>query len=39
MEPTSERRFDPNFLTQLLLELANEQSLDKLLQNLVDRAA
>ena len=37
MEPTSENRFDPNFATQILLELAHEQSLEKLLQKLIDR--
>ena len=37
MEPTSERRFDANFLMQLLLEIAHEQSLEQLLQKLVER--
>jgi len=37
MEPTSENRFDPNFVAQILLELAHEQSLAKLLQKLVER--
>jgi len=37
MEPTSERRFDANFLMQVLLEIAHEQSLEKLLQKLVER--
>ena len=34
----SDLRFDPNFLTQLLLEISHEQSLTKLLQKLIDRA-
>ena len=38
MEPASESRFDPNPATQLLLEIANEQSLEHLLRTLVDRA-
>ena len=38
MEPTSERRFDANFVAQILLEIAHEQSLEKLLQKLVERA-
>jgi transcriptional regulator with GAF, ATPase, and Fis domain len=37
MEPTSDRRFDANFLAQILLELAHEQSLAKLLQKLIER--
>jgi len=37
MEPTSERRFDANFAMQILLEIAHEQSLEKLLQELVER--
>jgi hypothetical protein len=28
MEPTSDNRFDPNFVAQILLELAREQSLE-----------
>jgi transcriptional regulator with GAF, ATPase, and Fis domain len=38
MEPASESRFDPNYLTQILLEIANEQSLEHLLNKFVDRA-
>jgi PAS domain S-box-containing protein len=38
MEPTSERRFDANFVGQILLQLAHEQSLEKLLQKLVESA-
>ena len=38
MEPTSDKRFDPNYATQILLDLAHEQSLEKLLQKLMDRA-
>jgi transcriptional regulator with GAF, ATPase, and Fis domain len=38
MEATSDRRFDANFLAQLLLEIENEQSLANLLQKLVERA-
>ena len=37
MEPTSEKRFDANFVAQILLELAHEQSLAKLLRKLVER--
>jgi PAS domain S-box-containing protein len=37
MELVSER-FDPNFIAQMLLELANEQSLETLLQKLVELA-
>src|SRR4029453_9458874 len=37
MEPTSERRFDANFVMQILLEIAHEQSLEKLLQKIVER--
>jgi len=37
MEPISERRFDPNYAAQILLELAHEQSLEKLLHKLVER--
>jgi hypothetical protein len=39
MEPTSERRFDPNFLAQMLMELANEQSLERQLQKLDERSS
>jgi len=38
MDSTSDRRFDPNFATQILLDLSHEHSLEKLLQKLVDRA-
>ena len=38
MEPASENRFDANFAAQVLLEIAHEQSLDKLLQKLIERA-
>ena len=38
MEPASESHFDTNFAAQALLELAHEQSLEKLAQKLVDRA-
>ena len=37
MEPASENRFDANFAAQLLLEIAHEQSLEKLMQKLVER--
>ena len=37
MEPTSDSRFDPNYAAQILLELAHEQSLERLLQKLVER--
>ena len=37
MEPTSENRFDPNFVAQILLELAHEQSLEKVMQKLAGR--
>src|SRR5258708_6790249 len=37
MEPTSENRFDANFVMQILLGIAHEQSLEKLLQKLVER--
>jgi transcriptional regulator with GAF, ATPase, and Fis domain len=37
MEPTSEIRFDVNFVAQILLEIAHEQSLAKVLQKLVER--
>jgi len=38
MEPTSDRRFDPNYAAQLLLDIAHEQSLESLLQKLVTSA-
>jgi transcriptional regulator with GAF, ATPase, and Fis domain len=38
MESTHERRFDPNYAAQLLLDIAHEQSLGSLLQKLVTRA-
>lgn len=38
MEPASDRRFDPNYAAQILVEIANERSLEKLLQRLSDRA-
>ena len=38
MEPEIESRFDPNFAAQVLLEIAHEQSLEKLAQKLVERA-
>src|ERR1041384_7406028 len=37
MPIASENRFDPNFAAQLLLDVANEQSLERLLQKLVER--
>jgi formate hydrogenlyase transcriptional activator len=37
MEATSDSRFDPNFAAQLLLDVAHEQSLERLLQKLVRR--
>ncbi len=37
MEPSSEDRIDANFVAQILLGIAHEQSLDKLLQKLVER--
>lgn len=37
MEATSDRRFDPNYAAQLLLDIAHEQSLEQLLQKLVHR--
>ena len=36
MEPTSDSRFDPNYAARILLELAHEQSLEKLLHTLVN---
>ena len=38
MESASDRRFDPNYAAQLLLDIAHEQSLEQLLQKLVSRA-
>jgi len=38
MHPDNESRFDPNFAAQLLLEIAHEKSLDKLLHKRVERA-
>lgn len=38
VEPNSDSRFDPNFATQLLLEIAHEQSVEHLLEKLVRRA-
>jgi transcriptional regulator with GAF, ATPase, and Fis domain len=35
VETTNERRFDPNFATHLLLDIAHEQSVEPLLQKLV----
>lgn len=37
MEPTSDKRFDPNLAVQLLLDVAHEQSLEQLLHKLVSR--
>jgi PAS domain S-box-containing protein len=37
MEPTRDNRFDPNFVGQILLELAHEQSLEKVVQKLAER--
>jgi transcriptional regulator with GAF, ATPase, and Fis domain len=37
MHSGSESRFDPNFAAQVLVEIAHEQSLEKLLQKLVAR--
>ena len=37
MEPTSDRRFDPNYAAQVLTEIANERSLEKLLRKLSER--
>ena len=37
MEPASEKRFDPSFAAQLLVEIAHEQSLQELLRKLVER--
>lgn len=38
MESASDRRFDVNYAAQLLLELAHEQSVESLLNRLVERA-
>ena len=38
MEPNSDSRFDPNFATHLLLDIAHEQSVELLLQKLILRA-
>jgi PAS domain S-box-containing protein len=38
MEPASDRRLDPDWAAQLLMELAREHSLEKLLQKIVERA-
>ena len=38
MEPTSDRRFDPHFGAQLLLEIAQERSVEPLLKKIVERA-
>ena len=38
MEPTSDKRFDPLLATQLLLEIAQERSVEPILQKLVDFA-
>jgi transcriptional regulator with GAF, ATPase, and Fis domain len=38
MEPTSDRRFDPHFGAQLLLEIAQERSVEPLLKRIVERA-
>jgi len=38
MEPTSDQRFDPNFGTKLLLEIAQERSVEPLLKKIVERA-
>jgi transcriptional regulator with GAF, ATPase, and Fis domain len=38
MQSASERRFDPNFAAQLLVEIAHEQSLQTLLQKLIEGA-
>ena len=37
MEPASDNRFDPNFVGQILLELAHEQSLEELVRKLAER--
>jgi transcriptional regulator with GAF, ATPase, and Fis domain len=38
MAPTSDARFDPHFGAQLLLEVAQERSVEPLLKRIVDRA-
>ena len=38
MESNSDTRFDPNFATHLLLDIAHEQSVERLLQKLILRA-
>ena len=38
MDSTSDNRFDPNFATHLLLDIAHEQSVENLLQKLIHRA-
>jgi transcriptional regulator with GAF, ATPase, and Fis domain len=38
MEPTSDRRFDPHFGAQLLLEIAQERSVEPLLKKIVESA-
>src|ERR1041384_1623861 len=38
MEHASDRRFDPNVGVQLLLEMAQERSLEPILKKIVDRA-
>lgn len=39
MEPQRDARFDPNYATQLLLEIAHEQSVEALLQRVVRTAS
>ena len=38
MEPNSDNRFDPNFATHLLVDIAHEQSVEHLLQKLIRSA-
>src|ERR1035437_1014393 len=38
MDPTSDRRFDPHFGAQLLLEIAQERSVEPLLKKIVESA-
>jgi transcriptional regulator with GAF, ATPase, and Fis domain len=38
MQPASESRFDPSFAAQVLVDIAHEQSLEKLLHRLIERA-
>ena len=38
VDPTSDRRFDPHFGAQLLLEIAQERSVEPLLKKVVERA-